>query len=74
MKRKGNTFEVIGEPGGLWIYLNRHNCDLKKPVVVKVGGKTVHDGLAKFSLVTLIESIGVRKDPELVFIARIKAS
>ena len=74
VKRKDNTFEVVGEPRGLWIYLNRHNCDLKKPVVVKVGGKTVHDGLAKFSLVSLIESIGVRNDPELVFIARIKAS
>ena len=60
----------------LWIQLDKKLCDLGKPVVVKEvtrdGEREVFRGLPKLSLRVLVESVGVRNDPEMAYVARVQ--
>ncbi|NRA96720.1 MAG: prolyl oligopeptidase family serine peptidase [Planctomycetes bacterium] len=76
VRRDGNTFTVSGGRGDLWIQLDKKLCDLNKPVVVKErtrdGEREVFRGLPKLSLRVLVESVGVRNDPEMAYVARVR--
>lgn len=75
VQRKGNTFTVSGGDGDLSIELDAKICDLKKPVIVKLveDGQVSEffNGVPKLSLRVLVESIGVRNDPEMTYVARV---
>lgn len=77
VQRKGNTFTVSGGRGDLWIQLDKKLCDLGKHVVVKLlsdgDEQEVYNGIPKLSLRVLVESIGIRNDPEMVYVARVRA-
>ncbi len=75
VQRKGNTFTVAGGRGDLSIELDARLCDLKKPVIVKLmeDGQTneVFNEVPKLSLRVLVESVSIRNDPEMIYLARI---
>jgi pimeloyl-ACP methyl ester carboxylesterase len=70
-KRSGNTFEVEGITTGFSIFMNRKMINPAKPVIVKVGGKEVFNGLVQPSLSALVETIADKADREQYFTYRI---
>ena len=72
VQRNENSFVVDGDWGGVTIFLNDRMVDLKKPIQVRAGNKTLVNRTVPLSLVTLIESIRERNDPEMYFTARIE--
>jgi predicted esterase len=66
--RDGNRFTVTEGGAGLRIMLNDRMVKMDQPiVVVDAGGKELFNGPATYSLVATLESIDVKKDPEMWF-------
>jgi len=70
--RDGNKFTVTEGASGLSIMVNEKMIKFDQPVVVvDEKGTELFNGKVPYSLVTLVESIDVKKDPELCFPGRI---
>ncbi|MBI4834541.1 MAG: hypothetical protein HY811_06965 [Planctomycetes bacterium] len=54
------------------VLLNDKLVDLKKPVVITVNADEKFNGLAGYSLRTLVETIDDKKDPEMYFTSQVK--
>ncbi|NUN49696.1 MAG: hypothetical protein HUU15_12790 [Candidatus Brocadiae bacterium] len=72
VERDGNTF-TVRSGSGLTILLNEKMVKMDQPVVVKdAAGKELAGGKPRLSLVTMLRSIGERRDPEMWFSAEIE--
>ncbi len=71
--RKKNSVELRtkGVESGLTVFLNDRMLDLKKPVTVTLNGERKFSGKVQPSLSALVESIGAKRDPEMVFTHRV---
>ncbi len=68
-----SSFAITGsgarDDAGISVLLSDAMTDLDKPVVVKVGDKTVFEGVPKRTLRALLDSFIAREDPDLLFSA-----
>jgi len=71
-KRDGNTIALTGSTGGLEVLLSEKMVKFADPVVVTVDGKEVYNAKVTYSLVTLVESVAAKNDPEMYFVARVR--
>jgi hypothetical protein len=71
-KLDGNTIALDGDTNGLEILISEKMVKMTEPVVVTVNRKEVHNAKVKYSIITLVESIAARNDPEMYFVGRIK--
>lgn len=71
-KIKDNKISVNGDVSGLAVLINEKMVDLTKPLEVEANGRTVCKNKIVQSLVTLVETIGARNDPEMYFIAQVR--
>ncbi|HLG42413.1 MAG TPA: hypothetical protein VI643_03525 [Planctomycetota bacterium] len=71
--RKKNSVAVKtrGIDTGWTVFLNDKLVDLNKPVSVTVNGKRKFSGRVARSLTATVETIAAKRDPEMVFTARI---
>jgi len=71
-KIEGNKISLQTHIPGLTVFLNEKMVNLDKPVVLEVEGKEKFNGLAGYSLSTLLETIQDKNDPEMYFTSRIE--
>lgn len=60
-----------GNTSGVAVLLSDELCDLDEPVELRLGGALVHQGVVERSLRVLLDSARARRDPGLLFCARV---
>jgi len=70
-KKNSVTVKTKAIEGGWTIFLNEKLVDLNKPVVVTVNGERKFSGKLSRSLTAAVETIAAKRDPEMIFTARI---
>ncbi len=71
-KIDGNKISLTGNTRGLTVFLNEKLVDLKKNVQVSVDGVNKFNSTVLYSIVALVESIEIRKDPEMYFVSKVR--
>jgi hypothetical protein len=74
--RTGNTVTITTaeKVTKLLIRLDDRMADLDKPVIVKQGDKTLHEGPAPRTVATMLKTLAGRGDPGLIFDAEVEVA